>query len=275
MPVTRLQWEDLPLPAQDAVEEVTGPIHRAETVSGGYNSAIAARLDTETGTVFLKGLPASHPRAWTQRREAEVAAAVGTLAPRFRWRLETAEWDLLGFDFAAGRHADYASGSPDLALLACTLTRLAEIPAPRTELKRAEERWASYLPDADHRAALAGQYLAHTDFNPENVLITPGGAGQQERALMVDWAWSTLGAPWLDPALACVWLVSTGKQHPGAAEKWAARMPAWRGAPSHVLTAFAEANAKLWTEIADESPGTWSASLRDGARRYAAYRSRS
>ncbi|WP_394426438.1 aminoglycoside phosphotransferase [Streptomyces sp. SGAir0957] len=268
MVTTRLHWSDLPAKTRAAIEATTGPIHQAETVSGGYNSEIAVRLDTARGTLFVKGLRSDHPRAWTQGREAAVAPHTGGLAPSLLWRVRETGWDLLGFEFVAeGRHADYSAGSPDLLLLADALTRLAETTVLDIELKRAEKRWAAYIPEPRHRAALAGERLAHTDFNPENVLIA------HERALMVDWAWATRAAPWLDPALACIWLIATGEQTPAQAEQWAARMPAWHTAPRDALNAFAQANARLWTEIAEENPGPWSASLRDAAGRYAAFRS--
>jgi hypothetical protein len=269
MVTARLHWNDLLPAARAAIEARTGSIHQAHTVSGGYNSEIAVRLDTDHGAVFVKGLRCDHPRVWTQRREAAVAPYTGHLAPTLLWHLESAGWDLLGFAFIdEGRHADYSVGSPDLLLLAEALTALAEIPAPPVELKRAEDRWAAYIPDPALRSALSGRHLAHTDFNPENVIITP------TQATLVDWAWSTAAAPWLDPALGCLWLIATGTHEPTEAEQWASRMPAWRSAPPDALTAFAEANAKLWAEIADENPGSWSASLRDAAGRYAAFRIR-
>ncbi|MFD4243691.1 phosphotransferase [Streptomyces sp. NPDC058525] len=191
-----------------------------------------------------------------------------SLSPALLWRLESDGWDLLGFDFVDdGRHADYTAGSPDLPLLADALTVLAEIPAPAVNLKRAEDRWAAYIPEPAHRAALAGGQLAHTDFNPENVIITPG-----RKAVLVDWAWSTTAAPWLDPALGCIWLIATGRQHPAEAEQWASRIPSWLTVPPDALTAFARANARLWTEIAKNNPGSWSNSLRDAANRYAVFR---
>ncbi|QDN54186.1 aminoglycoside phosphotransferase [Streptomyces sp. S1D4-20] len=267
MVTTRLHWSDLPEAARKAITTTTGPVNGAGTLPGGYNSEIAVRLDTDSGTYFVKGLRTDHPRAWTQHREAAVARSTGQLAPRQLWRVQDAGWDLLGFEFVDdARYADYSADSPDLVLLADVLTTLAQIPAPPVELKRAEDRWASYIADPDLRTALAGEHLAHTDFNPENVLIT------HDRALMVDWAWSTRAAPWLDPALGCIWLIATGKQDPAQAEQWAARMPAWHTAPRDALEAFAHANARLWAEIADDNPGSWSASPRDAATRYAAFR---
>jgi Ser/Thr protein kinase RdoA (MazF antagonist) len=153
-------------------------------------------------------------------------------------------------------------------MLAATLTALADLPAPRAELKRAENRWADYIDEPTARAALAGEYLCHTDFNPENVLVTNG------RTVLADWAWATHGAPWIDPALGAIWLIATGGQTPAEAEAWAARMPAWHTAPADTLAVFATANARLWNEIAEDNPGSWSASLRDAAEQWAAFRNR-
>lgn len=267
MVTARLHWSDLPQTVRDEIEERTGPVHKAQTVSGGYNSSIAVRLDTGSGTIFLKGLSSSHPRVWTQSREAAVAPYTRDLAPPLLWRMQSGGWDLLAFRFLdGGHHADYSADSPDLPLLADTLTSLAQIPAPPIELKDASSRWASYLPDPETRSMLGGTYLAHTDFNPENVIIKDGNA------VLVDWGWASAAAPWVDPALCCIWLVSTGRQSPQEAEQWAARMPAWRTAPPAALDAFAQANARLWASIADQNPGPWSTALREAARRYAEHR---
>ncbi|GCD96203.1 phosphotransferase [Embleya hyalina] len=80
--------------------------------------------------------------------------------------------------------------------------------------------------------------LCHTDFNPENVLVTA------ERAVLVDWGWAVRGPAWLDPALVVVRLIATGGQSPAAAQAWAARLPAWRGVPDRVIGDFAEAEAR-------------------------------
>lgn len=267
---TRVDWTGLSEHVRSAVEARTGPIHQAWTVKGGHNSEIALRLDTATGPVFLKGLRDDHPRSWTQYREAAVSAHTAGLVPPFLWHLETGGWNLLAFTFLEARHADYTHGSPDLASLGRALADLAALPAPPPwiDLKRAEERWAPYLHDTAALSALAGPHLCHTDFNPENVLITSG------RAHLVDWAWSTRGAPWIDAALAPIWLIATGGQHPSRAARWAARHPAWHTAPTNALTTFAEGNARLWHEINAHNPAPWATRLHHAARRWAAFLNR-
>ncbi|MFE0138615.1 hypothetical protein ACFWY6_44830 [Streptomyces sp. NPDC059037] len=160
----RLRWTDVPGVAVRAIEEKTGPIVDVTPVEGGFNSEIAVRVDTASGPVFVKGLRAEHPRVWTQRLEAQIAALTDGLAPRLLWRLEAAGWDLLGFEFVSARPADFSEGSPDLPLLADTLTALGRLQAPDLDLKRAEDRWRPYVDEEDVLRFFAGNSLCHTDF---------------------------------------------------------------------------------------------------------------
>ncbi|MFD4479891.1 aminoglycoside phosphotransferase [Streptomyces sp. NPDC058471] len=266
MTAMRLGWDDLATDVQTAVAIETGPIYAVHQVDGGFNSQIAVRLDTEGGPVFVKGLKSDHPKVWTQRREVEVSRHTGPLAPRLLWTLDTLGWVLLGFEFINARHADYSPGSPDLPLLAKTLTDLAAMPVPPLELKQAEDRWASFVDDPAVLAEFAGSTLCHTDFNPENALV------EQGHLQLVDWAWATQGASWIDAALGVIWLIGNGRHAPESAEAWAAFIPAWRTAPPHAVDAFADANARAWAEIAAKNPGAWSDALRDAAKRWAEYR---
>jgi hypothetical protein len=55
------------------------------------------------------------------------------VSARLRWHIEdVAGWNLLGFDYVAGRHADYTPGSPDLAKVIATIRRLGQIHCPTT-----------------------------------------------------------------------------------------------------------------------------------------------
>lgn len=266
MTTMRLEWHDLATDVRIAVAALTGPIHAVQQVEGGFNSQIAVRLDTVDGPVFVKGLKSDHPRFWTQCREAEVSRHTGPLAPRLLWTLNTLGWKLLGFEFIDGRHADYSPGSPDLPLLAKALTDLAAMPVPPLELKQAEDRWASFVDDPAVLTEFQGVTLCHTDFNPENALVSQG------RLRLVDWAWATRGASWLDPALGIIWLIGNGRHSPESAEAWASSIPAWGTASAHTVDAFAEANARVWTGIAADNPGAWSDSLRDAAKCWSEYR---
>ena len=69
-------------------------------------------------------------------------------------------------------------------------------------LKRAEQRWSTYV--GSDVALLSGQTLLHTDYNPYNVLV------DADTARLVDWAWPTLGAAFIDPCCLIVHLMMAG-----------------------------------------------------------------
>ncbi|MFD9422719.1 MULTISPECIES: aminoglycoside phosphotransferase [unclassified Streptomyces] len=263
----RLHWNDLPTATRDAVAARTGPIRAATTAGKGLNSEIAATLETGAGRVFVKGLRCDHPRVWTQQREVAINPYVAPLAPRLLWRIDDGEWNLLGFEYLDGRPADYSPGSADLALTADAITALAAVRAPvDIELKQIEQRFADYLDNSDDAQLLCGDTLLHTDWTPDNVLIVDGAAR------VVDWAWPTRGAAWIDAACWVVWLVASGHS-PRGAEQWAAKTPGWRIAPARALDVFATAQQRLWHGIAADAPDvTWKRDLADAAARWAAHR---
>ncbi|MBO2455377.1 hypothetical protein J4573_50450 [Actinomadura barringtoniae] len=264
MAVERIRWEDLPERTRRQVETETGTVYAAETVSEGLNSAIAAILRTESGRVFVKGLHRDYPRRWTQDREAAINSSIGHISPRLLWRVE-GEWDLLGFEAIDGRHADYRPGSTDLPLLISTMAELGKTTCPDVEIKVAEDRWRPYVSNLAHLAHFAGDRLLHTDYNPVNILIADG------RALLIDWAWPTKGAAWIDPACLITRLMASG--HTAAQAEGAVRdLPAWREAPVDGLHRFAEANARVWAEIATNDSSEWTHSMNTAAREWLKHR---
>lgn len=264
MVTTRL--ETVPDEVRAAISEQTGPILDMDTANGGWNSEIATHVRTANATTFVKGLRTDHRRMWTQQREAEIGPYVQTIAPRVLWHVEVSGWSLVGFEHIDGRHADYSPTSTDLPLVVDTLKHLGTIPCPDLPLRLAEQRWAAYIEDPSMLDHLRGNTLLHTDFNNHNVLITDG------QARFVDWAWATRGAAWVDPALWVIWLIAAGGHEPATAESWAARAGTWHTAPIPGLNAFADANAKLWREIAGNNPDTWTSRMVNAADKWATYR---
>ncbi|HEY3472067.1 MAG TPA: aminoglycoside phosphotransferase [Amycolatopsis sp.] len=222
-------------------------------------------LHTDDTTVFVKAMPDDHPRIRGHQREAAIASHTGEVAPRLHWQLETGGWNLLAFDHVPGRAADLSPGSPDLTSLATSLAQLGEFPRPAMPLPRIEQRWNGLADDTD-LALLTGEHLLHTDLNPNNILIS------NDRAWLVDWAWPTLGAAWIDPACASLWLIAEG--HTPVAEAWAQRLLARSHASPAGLDAFVAVNARLWARIADEDPQPWKLALRDAAARWQSHRRR-
>jgi hypothetical protein len=264
-PVTvRTAWDELPEQVRDAVEAHTGEVRMVETITAGLNAAVTARLHTDTGLVFCKGVRSD--RAAAQRREADINPHVVPIAPRLRWHLDTGGWHILGFEHLDARPADLSPHSRDLQAVAHTLDQLAGLTPPLTACKRIEDRWADAAREADVDASLlAGEHLLHTDLNPHNVLIT------EHRIRVVDWSWPTLGAAWVDPACAALWLIAEGHA-PSAAETWAASILSWSDCFTRALDAFTAINAALWRQIAAADPRPWKQRLRTAASVWAEHR---
>lgn len=248
----RVDWTDLDPAARDLIEGHTGPVLAAETAAEGHNSQIAAVLHTAgVGKVFVKGLRLDVRGVVTQHREAVVNPWVRPLSPALLWAAEDAGWSLLGFEHAPGRHADYRPGSPDIPLVVDAMARLARLRCPDLpQLKRAEQRWAAHVDDEAKLGLLAGDTLLHTDYNPYNVLVD----GRSAR--LIDWAWPTKGAAFIDPASLVVRLVFAGHT-PTQAEAVVGALPAWRDALPDAVNAFADAVTHMWAEIVDADPTPW------------------
>jgi hypothetical protein len=90
-------------------------------------------------------------------------------------------------------------------------------------------------------------------------------------AHIVDWAWPTLGAAWIDPACAALWLIAEG-QTPAAAEAWAAGIPAWATASQPRIDAFTRTSRRLWEQIAHDDPQSWKLRLHAATQAWAEHR---
>lgn len=261
----RTDWDQLTAPVREAIERRTGPVHTAQTATAGKNSTIAALLDTARGTVFVKGLRTDDPRVGGQHREAAVGPHVSPLSPELLWQTEVDGWNLLGFQAAAGRHADYSPGSADLPTVIEAMRRLATLHCPDLpQLKRAEQRWAAHVDPTD-LPLLRGETLLHTDYSPDNVLV------DGEVAQLIDWAWPTLGAAFIDPCCLVVRLIFAGHT-PEQAEACVAPVPSWNDSPQRSVDVFAAALARMWTQIADADPDRWKQDMARAARAWHAHR---
>ncbi|MDA2807152.1 phosphotransferase family protein [Nocardiopsis suaedae] len=264
MGVDRRGWTALPPQVRRAVEAHTGSPVVVEPVGSGANSAIAAVVHGPDGPVFVKGLPVDHRQAWTQDREAAIAPHLAGVAPQMLWRVRLEGWDLIGWEHISGRRADFSPGSPDLPLVAELLRLLAERPCPDVPLKPVA-RWREHVEDPGELDLLDGTALAHTDLNPGNVLVADDG-----RAVLVDWAWPTRAAAWIDAACWVVWLIASGHT-PASAERWAATIPAWKRADEQALGVFATVQARLWAGIATEA-APWTGRVASAAARWQEHR---
>ena len=264
----RIAWDDLPGQLKEAIAVRAGTVTAARTMTAGQNSPLAAVLDTPAGRVFVKGVPSGDRKVITQDREAAVAPLVTAISPVLLWRFDEAGWNVLGYQYAPGRHADYRPGSPDLDQIVQLMTTLGriEVPADPSPLKRAEDRWKSYVDDPGDALLFAGHTLTHTDWAPDNVLIAP------DRPWLIDWAWPTLGAAWTDPACWILRLMAAGGHTAAQTEQQAARVPAFTDADPAHINLFARASTRLWEDIAQDSQSDWTVKMAHAARSWASYR---
>ena len=263
----RIQWGELPDSLKEAISARAGTIIAGHAVTDGQNSPLAAVVETSDGRVFVKGMPSGHHMTRAQAREAAAAPLVREISPALLWHFDEAGWNVLGFEHIDGRAADYSPGSPDLELIVGLMEALSrvEVPVGHGPVKYAEDRWKSYVDEPNDSLVLAGTALTHTDWMPDNVLISGG------RAWLVDWAWPTLSAPWLDPACWLLRIMARGHSA-GQAEAWAARLPAYADAdPAHV-DVFARANVSMWDEIEQGNGSEWAKKMAHTARTWADYR---
>ena len=264
----RIAWDDLPEPLKQAIEARTGRIAGVRIATAGQNSPLAAIIETADGKVFAKGLPAGHRRVITQAREAAVAPLVKEVSPALLWHFDETGWNVLGYEYAPGRHAAYAPGSPDLDRLVHLMGALSEIKIPHDPgpFKRAEDRWKPYVDDPASASVFAGPVLTHSDWAPDNVLVSP------DRAWLIDWAWPTLGAAWTDPACWILRLMASGGHTAPEAERQASRLSAFPAADPAHIDLFAAANVRLWDEIAQSSTSAWTTDMAQAAHAWFAFR---
>ena len=123
-----------------------------------------------------------------------------------------------------------------------------------------------YLDDPKAAAVFAGPVLTHSDWTPDNVLVS------EHRAWLIDWAWPTLGAAWTDPACWVLRLMASGGHTAREAERQAFRLPAFQAADPAHIDLFAAANVRLWDEIAQSSTSAWTAKMAQAAKSWAACR---
>lgn len=241
--MTRTRWEDLPVLVREAVVEQVGKVFSVAPAPCGAGAQIVATLHTAAGPIFLKGVRLDGPRAEVRRIEYRVQPYLPQVAPRLLWHAEAAGWLLLAFEHVDGRHADLSLGSPDLPAIAELLTALSVVRCPGLPVLPVERRWAPFADGADLRL-LRGDTLVHMDLTAENILIG-------DRVRVVDWAWPTLGAAWLDTAAMVVRLIQAGHT-PAQAERWAQQVPVWHHAKDQALSIYLQARTALGRKHAHE-----------------------
>src|SRR5882724_10104144 len=108
----KLQWESLPPSRVTAIENLTGPVLKAESVTRGLMPGLAAVLYTENGRYFLKAVQSNSPAACLYEREMSANAALPSSvpAPRMQFTFGAEGWLVMVFDCLDARDADLSPG---------------------------------------------------------------------------------------------------------------------------------------------------------------------
>jgi hypothetical protein len=256
--------DTLPAPLASVLVDLVGPVRSVRSAGAGLNNDIAAAVEGDGGRCFVKALRESPRRRVTHRREVTAAPHVHPDGPRLLHSSDANGWLINIYEVVDGRPADLSPGSGDVGLVAELLARRATVPAPAgLDLPTMPDRFAAYSSDS---TAFAGDRLLHTDLNPDNILVTSIGVVR-----LVDWAWSSIGAAWLDTAAWCLWLVASGHA-PGTADQIAQTVPAYASAARELVNAHAAATARVWASVLDDESPDWIRRAERAAHAWAAYR---
>jgi hypothetical protein len=194
----------------------------AESQTSGFTPGFASVLTCADGTrhfVKAASIRAQRQFADAYREEARKLALLPTEtpAPRLLWISDSHDWVVIGLEHVEADPprrpwrqsdveavldtlesvADLLTPPPAALLLDSFAHDFAGFPAYWDDVRRRRPE----LPHLDEAAALAarfaevsgGEALVHTDVRDDNVLLRPDGT-----ALLCDWNFPCVGAPWLD-----------------------------------------------------------------------------
>ena len=222
----RLRWDEVPTHVRGAiVRELGVEVVAATSVESGFSPGLAAALTlADDRRVFVKAVSSGqNPESPDLlRREVDVVLALppDLPVPGLIAALDDGEWIAAIFEHVDGRPPTLPWDTAELQRAVHALTALNASPAP-AGLPTAAERlaplfdgWAAMrdreaLPDAwegrtdlliglerESLDAMAGDRLVHADVRADNMLVTPKGD-----VVLVDWAHTCRGAPWIDLVL--------------------------------------------------------------------------
>ncbi|MEU3599611.1 protein kinase [Streptomyces sp. NPDC006798] len=249
------------------VEPFTGSVKEMRPTERGFMSDVLVLIDGSLGRFFVKGV---RNRAGGRRdsliRERLINDSVQAISPRLRWHTENDRWTVLGFERVEAEPGRFEPGSPDLPVVLDLLRRVGEIPLPDMAADWHETRWDAFVANEAESKLFRGDSLIHGDVAPGNFLV---GA---EGGWVVDWAWPTRGAAFIDPAFLVLQLIAAGHT-PAAAEDLLSGCPAWAKSDPRGIDAFATANARMFRHRAERSPEqTWLRAMETTAQAWVDHR---
>jgi hypothetical protein len=259
---------DLPGPEFWAlIEPHTGDVFGVRHTSRGFSSDLTALVECAKGPFFVKAMR-NRPggRRDSIIRERVVQPYVRSVSPALLWHAEDENWIVLGFEVVDGRRPDFAQGSPDLPGVVDLLNRVGDLELPQAARGWPETRWDRHVPNKAQAELFRGETLLHTDIHPSNLII-----GARD-LWVVDWAWPTRGAAFIDPACLAVQLVSSGHS-PESAESWAAGCKAWSNAHPDAINAFVAAYVwMLWRHARRRPQDSWRKEMAEAVELWAKHR---
>lgn len=222
----RLDWGLLPPVTRTLIERRLGSkVVAADSAGAGFTPGFASVLTCADGTRhFVKAASKKAQAAFADayREEARKLRALpaGLPVPRLLWFHEDDLWVVLETEYVDGTNPSRPWRAADLDACLDALEVLADrLTPPPMELPSFADDVADFLDGWDHvrrvhpalphleeaaalagrlRDATAGGTLVHTDGRDDNFLITDG------RAVLCDWNWPTVGAPWIDTVMLLV-----------------------------------------------------------------------
>ncbi|MFF0255941.1 aminoglycoside phosphotransferase [Micromonospora zamorensis] len=239
----RSDWTALPETVTAGIAERIGGTFDVTPASSGNHAEIASTVTGPAGPIFVKAA-SGELSVRSLRYELAATRIIDRHPPAVLWQFESDGWLVVATEHLAGPHPDLSPGSTDLGLLVATLKALQETPAPNGAWFTPAARLGFTHP------AMDGETLIHSDLNPANLIVTPLGLR------IVDWAWATKAATWVELALLAPWLIGSG-HNAEQAEQWLTQLPAWTATDRQVLDDFASRNATKWAAKSRQSTETW------------------
>jgi hypothetical protein len=249
------------------IHPYTGDVSGIRPTAYGFSSDLTALVDCEKGPFFVKVMR-NRPggRRDSIMREKAVNPYAQPVAPALRWHAEDEGWIVLGFEVVEGRPSDFEPGSPDLPIIVELVNRLARLPLPEVARDWPETRWDRFTASPAEAELFRGDALLHTDINPDNMLIGEGNSW------VVDWAWPTRGAAFIDPATLVTQLVASGHSAESA-EGWVSDCPAWKDADPSAIDAFAAASLRMQRRLSERRPDAeWLGAMATATQQWAIHR---
>lgn len=271
---TRIPWEAVPDHVRGDIEAGFGsPVVEARTQHGGFSPGAAVRIVCADGTrAFVKacGVGLNRDTPDLNRREITALEQIERLSSsvphaRLLSAYDGGSWVALVLEDIEGHRPHVPWTEADVTAMSRSLEQLAATRAPRglpafAEAAQLLTGWDDVaadpvgispalldrLPQFLARQALArgvtvGDRLVHWDARADNVIVRDGVA------VLLDWAWASRGAPWLDTLLLAMDFRIQGGPD---ADAFLASSPVTRDVPPSDLASVVACMVGIWHDRA-------------------------